>query len=120
MRILRFVGAAIMILTSGLAIFVDNGVRPTVQNGSIGRGIYPSPSHSEMYLVVYLVIGLTFPLISAWLIAPPGETDRRRPENLTSALWGAFYFRLCFSVACSILVALLLVFLAPALIHHGL
>jgi hypothetical protein len=58
-RIFRFVGAAIMILTSGSAIPVDNG----------------------LHMVVYLVIGLAFPLISAWLMAPPRgqliDGDRR-------------------------------------------
>lgn len=114
MRILRLIGAAIATLISGSVLLVDNGLRiagqERVREGEI-RTLVP---HPKILGVVYLAIGFALPLVSSWLTRPE-PTNRHTPENRIRVVWDNFFFRLCFSVACSILIAFLLAFLTPSL-----
>lgn len=118
MRILRFIGAAIATLMSGSVLLLDNGLRITGEERLRGREIYPLTSHPKIFGVVCLVIAAALPLVSSWLMHPE-LTDRHTPKNLMGVLWENFFFRLCFSVVCSILIAFLLAFLTPALANSG-
>jgi hypothetical protein len=107
MSLLRYSAATISMLLSGWFLLAYHGLAQ-------GSEIYQLPPHPTLLKVAYLGMGMALPFLSAWLIGP-GRTNSAG----TGAFSRSFSFRLILSAACGFLAALLIAFLAMALMDAG-
>jgi hypothetical protein len=69
-------------------------------------------------MAAYIVLGLVLPFLSAWLMGPR-KIRETADQALVGVLWRNYLFRLGVSLASCFLVALLLAFVAMAMLDSG-
>ena len=116
---LRYVSAMMTGCLSGWLLLVYRGLREEVDAKLVCWTCMGNlPSHLAMRMTAALLVGVTLPFLAAWLI-PTRNTDQIGPQSCISTLLRTYPFRLIFSFACALLIALLLTAIAMVLLDSG-
>src|SRR6266480_3549548 len=98
MRVLKYIGAVMAILASGWLLLGYYGLSTTAQDRSNGWQIYELPSHPFTRMLIFLILGLALPFLSAWLTAP-SQTANLSEGPPKAALRPNYVVRLIISFA---------------------
>jgi hypothetical protein len=118
MRVLRYIGAALAILASGWLLLGYHGLSTSLKDRSNGWQIYELPSHPFTRMLIFLMLGLALPFLSARLTAP-SQTATLSEVPPRAALWPNYLVRLIISFAAAFVVAFMLALLLMALLDAG-
>jgi hypothetical protein len=118
MRVLKYIAALGAILASGWLLLGYYGLSTTAKDRASGWQIYELPSHPVARMAIFLILGLTLPFLSAWLMKPSQAAKSAQGAPKVTP-WGSYSLRLVISFVGAILCAFIIAFILMALLDSG-